>query len=62
MRRLLSSCFLLLLPAICVGQQALKPLPKLVLHAKYVLVTTYEGYDLSLAQVYPDDRQAVIDV
>ena len=53
---------LLLLPAACFGQQALNPLPKLVVHAKYVLVTTYQGYDLSNPNVLPDDRQAVLAV
>ena len=60
--RALWSIFFLVLPAICVGQQALNPLPKLVVHAKYVLVTTYQGYDLSNPNVLPDDRQAVMAV
>jgi len=37
-------------------------LPKLVVHAKYVLVTTYNGADLTNPKVFPDDRQAVADV
>src|ERR1039457_295470 len=38
------------------------PLPKLVVHAKYVLVTTYTGDDLTNPHMMPDDRQAVLDV
>lgn len=56
------SLFLLLLPAASLCQQALNPLPKLVVHAKYVLVTTYQGYDLSSPNLLPDDRQAVLAV
>jgi len=37
-------------------------LPKQVVHAKYVLVTTYFGDNLADARVPPDDRQAVADV
>ena len=37
-------------------------LPKLVVHAKYVLVTTCNGPDLTNPKVLPDDRQAVADV
>jgi hypothetical protein len=37
-------------------------LPKLVVHAKYVLVTTYNGPDLTNPHVLPDDRQAAADV
>jgi hypothetical protein len=37
-------------------------LPKLVVHAKYVLITTYNGPDLTNPRVTPDDRQAVVDV
>jgi len=44
------------------SQLALKPLPKLVVHAKYVLVTTYQGYDLSNPNIMPDDRKAVVAV
>ena len=39
-----------------------KPLPKLVVHARYVLVTTYTGDDLTNPRMMPDDRQAVLDV
>jgi hypothetical protein len=38
------------------------PLPKLVVHARYVLVTTYAGDDLTNPHMMPDDRQAVLDV
>ena len=61
-RPVLWSLFFLLLPTIGFGQQALNPLPKLVVHARYVLVTTYQGYDLSNPSVLPDDRQAVLAV
>jgi hypothetical protein len=37
-------------------------LPKLVVHAKYVLITTYQGPDLSSGRVYPDDREAMVNV
>ncbi|HXY16226.1 MAG TPA: hypothetical protein VEI26_17180 [Terriglobales bacterium] len=37
-------------------------LPKLVLHARYVLVTTYFGDEPANARIPPDDRQAVADV
>jgi hypothetical protein len=37
-------------------------LPNLVVRAKYVLVTTYNGPDLTNPKVLPDDRQAVADV
>jgi hypothetical protein len=33
-----------------------------VVHAKYVLVTTNAGYDLTNPNMFPDDRQAAIDV
>jgi len=56
---------LVLLPALTTltaAQQGYKPLPKLVIHAKYVLVTTYQGYDLTNPNMTPDDRRAVVDV
>ena len=56
------SLLIFLAAAVAVAQQAYKPLPKLVVHAKYVLVTTYHGYDLSNPKVMPDDRRAVLDV
>jgi len=56
------SLLLFLAAGVAVAQQAYKPLPKLVVHAKYVLVTTYQGYDLSNPKVMPDDRRAVLDV
>jgi hypothetical protein len=59
-----ASWFLLLWlsAGVAVAQQAYNPLPKLVVHAKYVLVTTYQGYDLSSPNVMPDDKQAVLNV
>ena len=42
--------------------QGYDPLPKLVVHAKYVLVTTYAGDNLTNPHMMPDDRQAVVDV
>lgn len=44
------------------SQQTLKPLPKIVVHAKYVLVTTDKGYDLSDPNILPGDREAVVAV
>lgn len=37
-------------------------LPKLVVHAKYVLVTTYFGDNPASARIPPEDRQAVSEV
>ena len=37
-------------------------LPKLVVHAKYVLVTTYSGDQPSNPRMMPDDRKAMSDV
>ena len=53
---------LLLFSAAFAFAQGYDPLPKLVVHAKYVLVTTNNGYDLSSPSVMPDDRQAAVDV
>jgi hypothetical protein len=53
---------LLFLSAVSTVAQGYDPLPKLVVHAKYVLVTTYAGDDLTNPHVMPDDRQAVVDV
>lgn len=61
-RSSLLSVMLLLLPSLAVSQQGYRPLPKLVVHARYVLVTTYEGYDLTSPKILPDDRRAVLDV
>lgn len=47
--------------AIAFGQ-SYQPLPKLVVHAHYVLVTTNTGDDLTNPHVMPDDRQAVLNV
>ena len=56
------SFLLLALSSAAVSQQSYKPLPKSVIHAKYVLVTTYQGYDLSNPNVMPDDRAAAVAV
>jgi hypothetical protein len=53
---------LFFLSAIFAAAQSYNPLPKLVVHAKYVLVTTYAGDDLTNPHMMPDDRQAVVDV
>lgn len=53
---------LLLLSGFAVAQQAFKPLPKFVVHAKYVLVTTQNGYAPSDPRILPDDRQALMTV
>jgi hypothetical protein len=53
---------LLLSSAVLACAQGYDPLPKLVVHARYVLVTTNAGYDLTSPNMFPDDRQAVIDV
>jgi hypothetical protein len=50
------------LSAVFVTAQGYDPLPKLVVHAKYVLVTTYAGDNLTNPHMMPDDRQAVVDV
>ncbi|HVP55797.1 MAG TPA: hypothetical protein VMU45_12470 [Candidatus Eisenbacteria bacterium] len=42
--------------------QGYNPLPKLVVHARYVFVTTNAGGDLTNPHVMPDDRQAVVEV
>jgi len=39
-----------------------KPLPKIFLHARYVLVTSYSGDDPANPQMMPDDRKAIADV
>ena len=62
MRRCLSLSILVLSASAFTFGQGYNPLPKLVLHARYVLVTTYAGDDLTKYQVMPDDRQAVVDV
>jgi hypothetical protein len=46
----------------CAGAKNISTLPKLVVHAKYILITTYQGDDLSSPRVYPEDREAVVDV
>ncbi len=62
MHRRVSWFLLLFLSAPFAVAQGYNPLPKLVLHARYVLVTTYAGDDLTNPQVTPDDRQAVVNV
>ena len=52
----------LTLSSLAYSQHSFKPLPKLVVHAKYVLVTTYQGYNLGSPNVMPDDREAVVAV
>jgi len=51
-----------LLSTVAVAQQAFKPLPKFVVHAKYVLVTTQSGYEPSDPRILPEDRQALMTV
>ena len=62
MRRSFSGLLLLVLSATFAAAQGYNPLPKLVVQAKYVLVTTYAGDDLTNPRMMPDDRQAVVDV
>src|SRR5215472_4469212 len=50
------------LSSLAYSQHGFKPLPKLVVQAKYVLVTTYQGYNLASPNVMPDDREAVVAV
>ncbi|HEY4962035.1 MAG TPA: hypothetical protein VII29_14335 [Terriglobales bacterium] len=62
MRRSVSRLLLMISLAGLAFASGYKPLPKLVVHARYVLVTTYAGDDLTNPKMMPDDRQAVIDV
>lgn len=58
-------CFLvllLLLPSAIAKDKDKSQLPKLVVVAKYVLVTTYSGDQPSNPRMMPDDRQAMGDV
>ena len=56
-------CFLtLLLFAPLLVAKDKPTLSKLVLHARYVLVTTYFGDDPANPRIMPEDRQAVTDV
>ena len=55
-------CPLLFFSAVFAVAQSSEPLPKLVAHARYILVTTYSGDDLTNPHVTPDDRQAVVNV
>ncbi len=55
------SIFLLLFPTLLCAKDP-GTLPKQVVHARYVLVTTYFGENLANARISPEDRQAVIDV
>jgi hypothetical protein len=52
----------LALSSLSYSQHAFNPLPKLVVHAKFVLVTTDQGYNLASPNVMPDDRGAVVAV
>ena len=62
MSRRVSWFLVLFLSAAFAVAQSYNPLPKLVVHARYVLVTTYAGDDLTNPHVMPDDRQAVVNV
>ena len=62
MRRCASWFLLILSCASLAVAQGYNPLPKLVVHARYVLVTTYTGDDLTNPKMMPDDRQALLDV
>ena len=62
MRRRLCLLLLPILSAVSAVAQGYDPLPKLVVHARYVFVTTNAGGDLTNPSVMPDDRQAVVDV
>jgi len=63
MKRVLSLCFFvlfLLAPSVIAKDKS--SLPKLVVNAQYVMVTTYYGENLANPRVPPDDRQAASDV
>jgi hypothetical protein len=62
MRPVLSAFSFPLLMISCATTQAYKPLPKRVVHARYVLVTTNSAYDLTNPHMMPDDRQAAVNV
>ena len=62
MRRYIRISILLFLVSGFAVAQGFDPLPKLVLHARYVLVTTNTGDDLTNPRMMPDDRRAVVDV
>ncbi len=55
------SILLLIFPSLLFAKDP-GTLPKQVVHARYVLVTTYFGENLANARVSPEDRQAVVDV
>ncbi|HZD32229.1 MAG TPA: hypothetical protein VE779_11270 [Candidatus Angelobacter sp.] len=63
-RRFMHVCFLaaLMTTALAAVAKNNATLPKLVVHAKYVLITTYNGPDLTNPRVMADDSQAVVDV
>lgn len=62
MRRHVSCVLFLFSSVVFAAAQGYNPLPKLVVHARYVLVTTNAGDDLTNPHVMPDDREAVVDV
>ena len=62
MRRCLWLLLLPILSAVSVVAQGYDPLPKLVVHARSVFVTTNAGGNLTNPNMMPDDRQAVVDV
>lgn len=57
----LMSFFLLLASTAALSQPKPQVMPRLVDHARFVYVTTYDGPSWS-ANVLPEDRQAVADV
>jgi hypothetical protein len=62
MRRRIPIFILLFLASGLAAAQGFDPLPKLVVHAQYILVTTNTGDDLTNPNMMADDRQAVVDV
>lgn len=54
--------FTAVMMTVAAGAKNKTTLPQLVVHAKYILVTTYNGPDLTNPRVVPDDRQAAADV
>ncbi len=60
--RLRARAFLVFYLRVPSSAQGYNPLPKLVVNARYVLVTTYAGADLTNPHMMPDDRQAVVNV
>jgi hypothetical protein len=63
MKRALSLCFFVLFLLISsVVAKDKSTMPKLVVNARYVMITTYYGENLASPRVPPDDRQAASDV